>query len=243
MSTASGVMGQTVAATDSYATQRSEKKSRVYGQTIGKPQLSEKAQKYYEELKKKYGDMDFVLVSSDMKETAKAQAGNYGRPNRTVVLIDEEKIERMAEDENYRKKYEGILSNARTQISQLKGQLEKSGTKVKSFGIQVNDNGTTTLFATLEKSSAAQKAYREKSAAKKAAQKKADAKAAEKKRSEKALEDKRGEKADDEDEITVSAESMEELLKKINDYLFMQRSDTVQTDAEKQVGQSFDLWG
>lgn len=243
MSTTSNVMSQIAAASGSYAAQKTGKKSRAYGQTIGNPQLSEKAQKYYEELKKKYGDMDFVLVSSDMKEAAKAQAGNYGRPNRTVVLIDEEKIERMAEDESYRKQYEGILSNARVQMSQLKNQLEKSGTKVKSFGIQVNDNGTTTLFATLEKNSADQKARIEKNAAKKAAQKKADAKAAEKKKSEKALEDRRAEKTDDEDEITFSADSVEELLKKINDYMFMQRSDMVQTDAEKQVGQSFDFRG
>ena len=81
MSTASNVTGQCAASTAAYeaqkAEQRTEKKTRVYGQTIGKPQLSEKAQKYYEELKKKYGDMDFILVSSDMKEVAKAQAGKY----------------------------------------------------------------------------------------------------------------------------------------------------------------------
>ena len=92
---------------------KTEGKSKVRGRTIGNPELSDKAQKYYEQLQKKNPDMDFILVSSDMKETAKAQAGRYANANRTVVLIDEEKVERMAEDENYRKQYEGIISNAR----------------------------------------------------------------------------------------------------------------------------------
>lgn len=252
MSTATNVTGQGAASVAAYETQKAEqkteKKTRVYGQTIGKPELSEKAQKYYEELKKKYGDMDFILVSSDMKETAKAQAGKYGKPNRTVVLIDEEKIERMAEDESFRKQYEGILSNARNQISQMQESLKKTGAKVKSFGIQVNDNGTATLFATLEKGRTSQKARMEKSAAKKAAQKKADKKAAEKKKSEEALEAKRGDRrksedVEEEDTITFSANSMEELMRKVSDFAFMQRSDMVQTEAEKKVGQGFDYRG
>ncbi len=241
MSYASQVNAGTANAASLYETKKSEKKSRVSGQTVGKPKLSEKAQKYYEELKKKYSDMDFVLVSSDMKETAKAHAGNYGRPDRTVVLIGEDELEKMASDENFRKKNESIIDNARTQITQLKDSLEKSGTKVKSFGIQVNDNGTATLFATLEKNSSAQKERIEKSAAKKAAQKKADQKAAAHKKSEKTAEEKRAERQED-DTVTFTANSVEELLQKINDYSFMQRSDNVQTEEEKLVGQSFDLW-
>ena len=251
MSTASNVTGQCAASTAAYeaqkAEQRTEKKTRVYGQTIGKPQLSEKAQKYYEELKKKYGDMDFILVSSDMKEVAKAQAGKYGKPNRTVVLIDEEKIERMAEDESYRKQYEGILSNARNKISQMKQTLQKTGAKVKSFGIQVHDNGTATLFATLEKGREAQKTNMEKRAARKAAQRKADKRAEKKEKAEEALASRRdknrADDVEDEDTITFSADSMEELLRKVSDYMFMQRSDMVQTEEEKKVGQSFDFRG
>ena len=232
MSTASNVTGQCAASTAAYeaqkAEQRTEKKTRVYGQTIGKPQLSEKAQKYYEELKKKYGDMDFILVSSDMKQQAKA-------------------IERMAEDESYRKQYEGILSNARNKISQMKQTLQKTGAKVKSFGIQVNDNGTATLFATLEKGREAQKTNMEKRAARKAAQRKADKRAEKKEKAEEALASRRdknrADDVEDEDTITFSADSMEELLRKVSDYMFMQRSDMVQTEEEKKVGQSFDFRG
>lgn len=40
--------------------QQTTKKSAVTnGKTIGNPQLSEKAQKYYEQLKKKFSNMDF----------------------------------------------------------------------------------------------------------------------------------------------------------------------------------------
>ena len=43
--------------------QQTTKKSAVTnGKTIGDPQLSEKAQKYYEQLKKKFSNMDFILV-------------------------------------------------------------------------------------------------------------------------------------------------------------------------------------
>ena len=51
------------------------KKYGVTGKTIGQPKLSENAKKYYEELKSKYQNMDFILVSNDMKEMAKAIAG------------------------------------------------------------------------------------------------------------------------------------------------------------------------
>ena len=84
-----------------------------------------------------------------------------------VVLIDENKIERMASDENYRKQYEGIIANAASGISQLASSLSATGTSVKGFGMQVNDNGTASYFAVLEKSSAAQKERIEKKAVEK----------------------------------------------------------------------------
>ena len=97
---------------DIQKTSEAGKKSSVSGKTIGSPKLSEKAARYYEQLKSKYSNMDFILVSADQKEQAKSQAGSYANANKMVVLIDEEKIERMATDENYRKQYEGIIKNA-----------------------------------------------------------------------------------------------------------------------------------
>lgn len=227
-------------------TNSAEKKYKVGGKTIGEPKLSEKAAKYYEELKKKYSNMDFILVSADKKEQAKSQAGNYANANRMVVLIDEEKIEKMAEDEDYRKQYEGIISNAANQLPALKSSLASSSANVKTYGIQVNDNGTSSFFAVIDKSLAAQKERIEKKAAEKkeaakAAAKKEKAEKAEEKAAEKAEQKNKADKtAAESDTVTITANSMEELLKKIDDYVYGYMSDSVQTDAEKMVGQSID---
>lgn len=222
-------------------------KSKVSGKTIGEPQLSEKAQKYYEQLKKKYGNMDFILVSKDMKATAQAQAGSYANANKMVVLIDEEKIERMAEDESYRKKYEGIISGATSQLQQMKSSLTASGAKVKGYGMQVNDGGNTSFFAVIDKSLEAQKKRIEKKAEKKAEDKKKADKEAKEKRAEKAKAEKadkkdrtQGTDSRNEDLVTVTASSVEELINKINDTIYAAMSDNVETEAEKRVGHNFD---
>ncbi len=142
---------------DTQKTSEAGKKSSVSGKTIGSPKLSEKAARYYEQLKSKYSNMDFILVSADQKEQAKSQAGSYANANKMVVLIDEEKIEKMAEDENYRKQYEGIIANAATGLSSMSSKISATGASVKGFGMQVNDDGTASYFAVLKKSSAAQK--------------------------------------------------------------------------------------
>lgn len=221
-----------------------------YGRTIGQPELSEKAAKYYEQLKKKYGNYDFILVSRDQKENAKANAAKYANGYKTVVLIDEDKIEQMATDEKFRKQYEGILSGAAAQIQQLKTSLQSSGANVKGFGMQVNDGGTLSFFAVLKKSSAEQKARIEKKGEQKRAEKKATEKKAAKKEKEERLKDKKSDKVADskeeagtEDTVTISAGSIEELLPKIETYNFNTRSDSVQTASERQVGQNFDFRG
>ena len=63
------------------------KKYGVTGKTIGQPKLSENAKKYYEELKSKYQNMDFILVSNDMKEMAKANAGSFANPQPETVCL------------------------------------------------------------------------------------------------------------------------------------------------------------
>lgn len=226
------------------------KKANTYGKTVGEPELSEKAAKYYDQLKKKYGNYDFILVSKDEKANAQANASKYANNIKTVVLIDEEKIERMATDESYRKKYEGILSGAKAQLDQLKSSMEKSGANVKGYGMQVNDNGTTSFFAVLKKSSSDQKARIEKSAEKKkAAKKEADRKAARKEQEEriKKTGDKKSEKVndaeDEEETVTITASSIEELMNKMNDYAMEERSNNVRTDSEKMVGQHVDFRG
>jgi len=212
---------------------------KVSGQTVGNPKLSEKAAKYYEELKKKYSNMNFVLVSADQKENAKANAASYANANNMVVLIDDEKIEKMANDEDYRKQIEGVISNAASGISQMAESLSATGANIKGYGIQVNDDGTTSFFAALEKSSAAQAERIQKKVEANRAAKKEAAKEANEERKEERL--KKAKESDD--TVTVTANSVEELIQKIQDIAIADRSDSVQTEQEKQVGQNFDFRG
>ncbi len=228
-------------ASEAAKTAESVKSERTYtgGRTVGNPKLSDKAAKYYEELKSKYGDMEFVLVSKDRMEEVKKNAAAYGSANKTVVLIDEEKIERMANDEEYRKKYEGLIENGRSQLKSLAEQMN-GNSSIKGFGMQVNDNGTVSFFAAMEKSNTA---MNEKLAEKRAA-KKAEAKAAEKKAHKKEVEEKLKEKLKEPDDVeTISADSVEALLAKISEYDFSKRADSVMTEEEKQLGGSIDFKG
>jgi hypothetical protein len=177
-------------------TAAAKKASEKYGKTVGDPTLSEAGAKYYEELKSKFSDMEFVLVSQDKVDQAETLAAQFANPNKTIVLIDEDKVEKMAEDKDYRAKYEGIIQNSGAKLDELAASLEKSGLSgnVLGYGMQVKDDGTTSYFAVLKDSSKAQKARIEKKAAeskeaKKVADKKAE-KNRQKKRAEEAREDR-----------------------------------------------------
>lgn len=83
-----------------------------------------------------------------------------------VVLIDEEKLERMATDEAFRNKYEGIIANAKSGLSQLKQSIGSSQ-QVKGYGMLLNDGGNASFFAVIDKSLAAQRERIEKKSAEK----------------------------------------------------------------------------
>ena len=210
------------------------KDSRTYGRTIGQPELSEKAQKYYEKLKAKYSNMDFILVSPEMKEEAERNKGMYASSKELLVLIDSDKIEKMAEDEDYRKKYETILSNATMQLNQMKSQLGGNADKVSSFGMTFDDNGNASFFAVVDKSLEQQRERIDEKRAESREEKRKAAKEAEKQRREDRL------KGGRRDLEMVEGSSWEDVLKKINDALVSARADYIQTDSEKQVGQSVD---
>lgn len=233
-------------------------KDSEYGRTIGEPKLSDTAKKYYDELKKKYGSFDFILVSKDEKDAAMANAARYANPNRTVVLIDEEKIEKMATDPEYRKKYEGILSGAKDKIEQLKNSM--NGSNVAGFGMQVNDDGSTSFFAVLKKSSAEQKARIERKSAENKAHRKEEAKKAQKKANDERIKNrldkssegsnKINDKAkdrfdgfDEDDYVTIKADSLEELIDKVGEFTQNDMFNSVRTQSEQMVGQNIDFKG
>ena len=188
--------------------------------SIGNPKLSDTASKYYEELKAKYGDMEFVLVSDDQMETAKEQASNINSDKNLIVMISESELEEMATNEETRAKNEKLIEDARSQMPEMLEELKKSGTTVESFGIELK-NGEVSFFAVIDKSLAAQRERIEAKQEEKLAEKKADAK-------KKEL-------------TTVSASSVEELIKKIQDIAYEAKADSIKTTQEKMVGQSFDF--
>lgn len=255
----SGVTGvsnaaQTKEAAGASQTVQETKEVQVRGKTIGSPKLSEKAAKYYEELKKKFSNMDFILVSADQKEAAKAQAASFANPNKMVVLIDEDKIERMAADENYRKQYEGIILNGANSLTQLAKKISASGANVKGFGMQVKD-GRASFFAAVDKSFSIMRKNQEKRIAAKKAAKKAEEKKAEKKAAQEKLQSRKNNagiqdteendssesKWNTEDMEILSASSIEELMRRIEDYNYAWMSDRLQTEQERRIGQQIDF--
>lgn len=227
------------------------------GMAIGDVQLSDKAKDYYSKLRSKFGNMEFIAVSSDMKERVKANAAAYGNANKMVVLIDDAKLEQMANDESFRKKYEGIIAMSSAKLEGAKNSLAASGASVKNFGMAVNSDGSTSFFATLEKSTADQAKRIEKKQAEKKAEKVKEKKLADKKAKEKRLEKMKEEKSEkagskdmeehianeDKEYVKIEANSMEDLINKISQYAYNQSSNSAMTDAERNVGQLFDFKG
>ena len=137
---------------------KDSKLNEVSGRKIEEPKLSDKALKYYEQLKKKYSNMDFILVSPDKMAEAERNKGTYTSDKELIVLIDSDKIERMAADENYRKKYEAILSGATAQVEQMKNSLGANASRVSAFGMTFDDHGNAS-FAVMDKSRIAERTY------------------------------------------------------------------------------------
>lgn len=216
----------------------SDKKKVTSGRTYGEPELSEAGMKYYNSLRQKFGRMNFVLVSSDKKAEADAKKGSFAVAGKMTVLIDEEKIERMATDEKYRKQVEATIANASSGVNQLQKQLAKSNTKVNAFGMSIKKDGTAEFFAVMDKSfkSQSERLAKKREEAKKT--KREEAKKAQKEEAAERIKNRAEE--DDEDTVTITASSPEELLRKIQDYQFNLQSDNVVTEEEKQIGQKFD---
>ena len=209
-----------------------------YGTTVGDVKLSDKAKEYYAKLKEKFHGVDFVLVSRDMKEKVEANASLYGNSSKPIVLIDDEKIEKMANDPEYAKKYEGIIESSLTKLEAARNSLAASGATIKNFGMSVGDDGKTSFFAVLEKASDAANKIREKNLEKHKAEKAEEKKKAEKKKQKERLEDI-GE--DDKEYIEFRSDSLEDLIDRVSKYAFDTSANAF--EAQEGIGQSIDFKG
>ena len=226
-----------------------------YGSTIGDVQLSDTAKNYLDKLKSKFHGMEFITVSKDMKSQVQQNAAAYGNANKMVVLIDEEKLERMATDESFRNKYEGIIASSQAKMLQAKMGLSSSGIGVKNFGMSVDSNGNESFFATVNKSQDLQKKRIEKKAAEKKQHKLEEKRKAEKKAQEDRInkaKEKKAEKTKDKDDTEIpedeeyeiiEANSLDDLLSKVQTYSYNSAASRVMTDTEKMVGGRIDFKG
>ena len=209
-----------------------------YGTVVGDVNLSDKAKEYYAKLKEKFGNVDFVLVSKDMKEQVEANASRYGSSAKPIVLIDDEKIEKMANDPAYAKKYEGIIESSLSKLEAARNTLAASGATIKNFGMSVGEDGKTSFFAVLEKASDAANKIREKNIAKHKAEKAEEKKKAEKKKEKERLEEIN---EDDKEYIEFKSESLEDLIDKVSKYAFDASASSL--EAQEGLGQSIDFKG
>lgn len=125
-------------------------KAEVVKNTLGNPKLSEAASNYYEGLKSKHGDVEFVLVDKEHLDSAKEYTSSLVTDKSMIVLISEDEVEKMAADANVRSQNEKLIEDAKAQMPDLLKQLKEAGNDVKSFGIEFNKDGTASYFAFVE---------------------------------------------------------------------------------------------
>lgn len=102
-----------------------------------------------QELKGKYGNMDFIIADYESDEEAQEYLSRGTKEY--SVLIDPETLEAMASDSETKKKYIGIIDEATGKLDSMKEQLKGQDDTVVRFGINVDKNGTVSYFAELEK--------------------------------------------------------------------------------------------
>ena len=218
--------------------------------TIGNPKLSETASSYYEDLKAKYGDVEFVLVDDDQSGMAKEQLANYQGNKSLTVFISESELEEMATNEAVRTQNESLIDNAITKMPEMIEQMKESGANIKSFGMEIKDDGSVSYFAVVDQSMQAQKDRIE--------QKRLDKKEAEKEKLEPLNDAKTNAKesfsiyknakgvhfgnkvsSSKENLVTITASTLDDLFVKLQDSVYA--TNQVRTQQEMMVGQNFDF--
>lgn len=198
--------------------------------------LSSKAQDFLKNLRSKYGDYDFLIGNNtdDLKALVKSGTKEFS------VIFSNAELERMANDEKYaQEKLQGVERavkmseeiNQKYGFQRAFGKDGISDTGINKISIVFNEDGTTTFFAELEKSSANQRERIEKNR--------------EEKRTEKKEEERKAKKEIqnyvknnvDTKHTTVQANSMEELFEKISAVDW----DSVKAENRPQSGGRFDF--
>lgn len=114
-----------------------------------KTELSSDAKNLLKELKKKYGNMDFIVADYESDEEA-ASYLSRGTAQYSVLFTPDE-LEKMAADENVKNQNLKVLDDAVSKLGEMKDQLGEKGEDVSRLGIVIGDDGEVSYFAELEK--------------------------------------------------------------------------------------------
>lgn len=201
--------------------------------------LSEKAKKLLDELKDKYGNMDFFVADYSSDEEAQSYLSRGTKE--FSVLIDPATLEEMAAKSESKEKYLSILDDAAGQLSAMKEELsEDEKNSVSRIGISIDNNGKVSYFAELEQMNAKQKERIEQQKEEAIAEKN------ETKRKERQAEKERVKNANREREphipkvtkkVSLKADTTEDLLKQIREVDWSQVKATEQMN----TGGKFDF--
>lgn len=174
--------------------------------------LSRDAQNLLKELKKSYGDMDFIVADYSTDEEAASYLSRG--TNEYSVLISPEELEKMAADKDVKEKNLQTLDDAVKKLGEAKDQLGDKADDISRIGIVIGGDGQVSLFAELEKSSEKQRERIEQQRADKKAAEAEEAKKAEAKKNEEAMGKMAGTRTTK--RTTVFADSVEKLAEEID---------------------------
>lgn len=198
--------------------------------------LSSKAQDFLKNLRSKYGNYDFLIGNSTDDLKALVKSGN----KEFSVVFSNAELERMANDEKYAKEKLNCVERAVKMSEEINqkfgfergfGKGNAASAEIIKIGIVFKDDGTTSFFAELEKSSAKQRELIEKTREEKRTEKKKEEKKAEK-------EIQNYSKSNTETKCTdVQANSMEEL----NEKILAVDWNAVKSEKMPEIGGKFDF--
>ncbi len=150
--------------------------------TNGQKKLSKAAQELLEKIRKQHSDKDIMVADFDKGDDAQEILSRGTKE--FSVLFSSDELEKMAADENYYKEKMAAIDGAIRMSEEINAKFgfergasgvgENAGQpRMTRFGISLNDDGTTTFFAELEKMSERQKEWLDKALEKRAEEKKA----------------------------------------------------------------------
>ena len=140
--------------------------------------LSSKAKNYFDNLRKTYGDYDFIVADDGDDRRALLDKSD----KEFSVIFSSSELERMALDEKYaseKMRRVNTIVNMTDKICEqfgyerAWGKENENGAIINKLAVSVNDDGSMSIFAELEKMSEKQKDYIEKLREKRAEEKKA----------------------------------------------------------------------